>query len=233
MLEDEIPVLTVTFATQEVLVFRNAQTGEIAVGAQDKVEQCMYGAVVTRVESELENPTTGGWKVIEVRSAPVTRFSTRRANLTLLLDGTEINAELYVDCPILFSLHLPNGCPAHPTHQVESTLGARAQKLCEHPPLSPPLGNSLVDFIETGHATRNLAHTAACRRGVHYCRDSRVGRTSCKRHESSSHRIGKPGWEAPRREASSHLFWTDPSWCHGVRPLIAYFKVSGQRVTGC
>lgn len=71
MLEDDIPVLTVTFATQEVLVFRNAQTGEIAVGAQDKVEQCMYGAVVTRVESELENPTTGGWKVIEVRSCQI------------------------------------------------------------------------------------------------------------------------------------------------------------------
>lgn len=55
-----------TFATQEVLTFRNAKTGEIAVGAVDKVEQCMYGAVLTRVESELDNPTTGGWKVIEV-----------------------------------------------------------------------------------------------------------------------------------------------------------------------
>lgn len=66
MLEDEIPVLTVTFSTQEVLVFRNAQSGEIVVGAEDKVEQCMYGAVVTRSESELDNPTTGGWKVIEV-----------------------------------------------------------------------------------------------------------------------------------------------------------------------
>ncbi|KAG8861395.1 protein translocase subunit [Tulasnella sp. 330] len=66
ILEDEIPVLTVTFATQEVLVFRNAKTGEIAVGAVDKVEQCMYGAVLTRVESELDNPTTGGWKVIEI-----------------------------------------------------------------------------------------------------------------------------------------------------------------------
>lgn len=69
MLEDDIPVLTVTFSTQEVLVFRNALTGDIVVGAQDKVEQCMYGAVVTRVESELDNPTTGGWKIIEVRFA--------------------------------------------------------------------------------------------------------------------------------------------------------------------
>lgn len=66
MLEDEIPVVTVTFTTQEVLLFRNALTGEIAVGAEDRVEQCMYGAVVTRVENELDNPTTGGWKIIEV-----------------------------------------------------------------------------------------------------------------------------------------------------------------------
>ncbi|KAG8913324.1 protein translocase subunit [Tulasnella sp. 408] len=66
MLEDEIPVVTVTFTTQEVLLFRNALTGEIAVGAEDRVEQCMYGAVVTRVENELDNPTTGGWKIIEM-----------------------------------------------------------------------------------------------------------------------------------------------------------------------
>ncbi|KIO19964.1 hypothetical protein M407DRAFT_142484 [Tulasnella calospora MUT 4182] len=66
MLEDDIPVVTVTFTTQEVLLFRNALSGEIVVGAEDRVEQCMYGAVVTRVESELDNPTTGGWKIIEM-----------------------------------------------------------------------------------------------------------------------------------------------------------------------
>jgi mitochondrial import inner membrane translocase subunit TIM44 len=70
MLEDEVPVLLVTFSTQEVLLFRDAKTGEITVGAEDKVEQCGYGAIITRVESELDNPTTGGWKVIEVSSSP-------------------------------------------------------------------------------------------------------------------------------------------------------------------
>ena len=68
MLEDEVPVLTVTFSTQEVLLFRNALTREIIVGAEDKVEQCMYGAVLTRVEADVANPTTGGWKIIEVSS---------------------------------------------------------------------------------------------------------------------------------------------------------------------
>ena len=47
-------------------MFRNAKTGEIAVGADNKVEQCVYIAVLTRLEEELTNDLTGGWKVIEV-----------------------------------------------------------------------------------------------------------------------------------------------------------------------
>ena len=47
-------------------MFRNAKTGEIAVGADDKVEQCVYIAALTRLEEELTNELTGGWKVIEV-----------------------------------------------------------------------------------------------------------------------------------------------------------------------
>lgn len=47
-------------------MFRNAKTREIMVGADDKVEQCTYFAAVTRVEEELGNELTGGWKVIEV-----------------------------------------------------------------------------------------------------------------------------------------------------------------------
>jgi import inner membrane translocase subunit TIM44 len=59
----------VSFSTQEVLVFRHAKTGEVAVGAPDRVEQCSYAAVVTRLEDELDNELTGGWKVIEVGDA--------------------------------------------------------------------------------------------------------------------------------------------------------------------
>lgn len=47
-------------------MFRNAKTGEISVGADNKVEQCTYIAAITRVEEELTNELTGGWKVIEV-----------------------------------------------------------------------------------------------------------------------------------------------------------------------
>lgn len=66
ILEDEIPVFVITFATQEMLLFRNAKTGEIVVGAEDRVEQCHYAAVITRVEEELDNELTGGWKVVEM-----------------------------------------------------------------------------------------------------------------------------------------------------------------------
>ena len=75
ILENEIPVFVVTFATQEMLLFRNAKTREIVVGAEDRVEQCHYAAVVTRVEEELDNELTGGWKVIEVSLAVA--FQTR------------------------------------------------------------------------------------------------------------------------------------------------------------
>ena len=61
-------MFVITFATQEMLIFRNAKTGEITVGAEDKVEQCHYAAVVTRVEEELDNELTGGWKIVEVRT---------------------------------------------------------------------------------------------------------------------------------------------------------------------
>ena len=67
ILEDEVPVFLVTFATQEMLVFRNAKTAEVVVGAENKVEQCTYVAAITRVPEELDNELTGGWKVIEVR----------------------------------------------------------------------------------------------------------------------------------------------------------------------
>jgi len=66
VLENEQPVLVVQFVTQEVLLFRNAKTGEVAVGAEDKVEQCIYAAVFTRVPEDLGNELTAGWKVVEM-----------------------------------------------------------------------------------------------------------------------------------------------------------------------
>jgi len=66
ILENDVPVFLVQFSTQEVLMFRNAKTGDITVGADNKVEQCTYIAAITRIEEELSNELTGGWKVIEM-----------------------------------------------------------------------------------------------------------------------------------------------------------------------
>jgi import inner membrane translocase subunit TIM44 len=67
LLENDIPAWIIAFQTQEVLLFRNAKTREVAVGAPDKVEQCQYAAVLTRSEADLDDEITGGWKVVEVR----------------------------------------------------------------------------------------------------------------------------------------------------------------------
>lgn len=66
ILENNVPVLIVTCTTQEVLIFRDPKTREIVVGQEDRVEQCTYGAVITRIPEEMDNEITGGWKVVEV-----------------------------------------------------------------------------------------------------------------------------------------------------------------------
>lgn len=86
ILENDVPVFLVQFSTQEVLMFRNAKTGEISVGADNKVEQCTYIAAITRVEEELTNELTGGWKVIEVCGFHRDFYF---CLLIELLDGTE------------------------------------------------------------------------------------------------------------------------------------------------
>jgi import inner membrane translocase subunit TIM44 len=85
ILENEVPVFIITFATQEVLLFRNAKTGEAVVGADNKVEQCTYVAAITRVPEDLSDEVTGGWKVIEVRS---TLYRLSFCTEIFLLDGS-------------------------------------------------------------------------------------------------------------------------------------------------
>ncbi|KAL4077842.1 hypothetical protein J3A83DRAFT_4087358 [Scleroderma citrinum] len=66
ILENEIPVFVVTFSTQEVLLFRNPVSREVVIGAENRVEQCMYAAVITRIAEETSDDLTGGWKVVEM-----------------------------------------------------------------------------------------------------------------------------------------------------------------------
>lgn len=118
ILEDEIPVYVVTFATQEVLLFRNAKTGEIMVGAENRVEQCHYAAVITRIEAELDNELTGGWKVVEVRTRVSTKprlylsMSSRWAGDLLASTCRRVAVLPQKLLPIL-DQYTHNACPAH------------------------------------------------------------------------------------------------------------------------
>ncbi|KAL7421387.1 protein translocase subunit [Cryptotrichosporon argae] len=66
MLENDVPVWVVSFASQEVLLFRSAKTGEAVVGSENGVEACRYAMVLTRDPAQLDNELTGGWKVVEM-----------------------------------------------------------------------------------------------------------------------------------------------------------------------
>lgn len=66
MLENDVPVVVVSFSSQELLYFKDAKTGEILAGREDQADLCRYAIVLTRLEEEMDNEITGGWKVVEL-----------------------------------------------------------------------------------------------------------------------------------------------------------------------
>ncbi|ORE01509.1 TIM44 subunit of mitochondria import inner membrane translocase [Rhizopus microsporus var. microsporus] len=66
ILENDVPVLVLSFRTQEIIVFRNARTGEIAYGKEDLIEQVTYACVLTKEPEDLQNPVTNGWRIIDM-----------------------------------------------------------------------------------------------------------------------------------------------------------------------
>ncbi|RYP76723.1 hypothetical protein DL769_003554 [Monosporascus sp. CRB-8-3] len=65
----EIPVFIITCRTQEVHVYRNAKTNELAAGMEDKVQLVTYAIGVTRVPEDVNNPETRGWRLIEMQKS--------------------------------------------------------------------------------------------------------------------------------------------------------------------
>ncbi|KAL1958581.1 hypothetical protein VTO42DRAFT_4178 [Malbranchea cinnamomea] len=65
----DIPVFVITCRTQEVHVYRNAKTGELAAGMEDKVQLVTYAIGVTRIPEDVNNPETRGWRMIELQKA--------------------------------------------------------------------------------------------------------------------------------------------------------------------
>lgn len=65
----EIPVFILSCRTQEVHVYRNAKTGELAAGMEDRVQQVTYAIGVTRIPEDVNNPETRGWRLIELQKS--------------------------------------------------------------------------------------------------------------------------------------------------------------------
>ena len=65
----EIHVFILTCRTQEVHVYRNAKSGELASGMDDKVQQVTYAIGVTRIPEDVNNPETRGWRLIELQKS--------------------------------------------------------------------------------------------------------------------------------------------------------------------
>lgn len=65
----EIPVFIITCRTQEVHVYRNKKTNQLAAGMEDRVQLVTYAIGVTRLPEEVNNPETRGWRLIELQKA--------------------------------------------------------------------------------------------------------------------------------------------------------------------
>ena len=65
----DIPVFIITCRTQEVHVYRNAKSNELAAGMEDKVQLVTYAIGVTRVPEDVNNPETRGWRLIELQKS--------------------------------------------------------------------------------------------------------------------------------------------------------------------
>lgn len=65
----DIPVFVITCRTQEVHVYKNAKTGKLAAGMEDKVQLVTYAIGITRIPEDVNNPETRGWRLIEMQKS--------------------------------------------------------------------------------------------------------------------------------------------------------------------
>lgn len=65
----EVPVFIITCRTQEVHVYRNAKTNELAAGMEDRVQLVTYAIGVTRTAEDVRNKDTRGWRLIELQKS--------------------------------------------------------------------------------------------------------------------------------------------------------------------
>ncbi|KAJ1677822.1 protein translocase subunit [Spiromyces aspiralis] len=66
VLDNDVPVIIVTFQTQENNVFRDKVTREVVQGNEELIESCHYVSIFTKVPENADDPVTGGWKMIDL-----------------------------------------------------------------------------------------------------------------------------------------------------------------------
>ncbi|OAQ26507.1 TIM44 subunit of mitochondria import inner membrane translocase [Linnemannia elongata AG-77] len=66
VLENDVPVLIISFNTQEVTVFRNRLTREVVFGKEDAIEECTYACVITLTPETMQNPLTRGVRIMDM-----------------------------------------------------------------------------------------------------------------------------------------------------------------------
>ncbi|CAN6674877.1 mitochondrial import inner membrane translocase subunit Tim44p [Trichomonascus vanleenenianus] len=62
----DVPVYVIGCRAQEIHMYKNVKTGEIAAGMEDHIQQSTYAMVLTRIPEEMENEETNGWKILEL-----------------------------------------------------------------------------------------------------------------------------------------------------------------------
>lgn len=62
----DIPVFVIGCRAQEVHLYRNVKTNDIAAGMEDHIQMSTYAMVITRIPEEMNNEETKGWKLLEL-----------------------------------------------------------------------------------------------------------------------------------------------------------------------
>ncbi|KHJ33693.1 putative mitochondrial import inner membrane translocase subunit tim44 [Erysiphe necator] len=64
-----VPVFILSCRTQEVHVYRKIKTNELAAGMEDRIQLVTYAIGVTRIQEDIQNPETRGWRLIELQKS--------------------------------------------------------------------------------------------------------------------------------------------------------------------
>ncbi|ODQ65372.1 TIM44 subunit of mitochondria import inner membrane translocase [Nadsonia fulvescens var. elongata DSM 6958] len=62
----DVPVFVIGCRAQEVHLYKNVKTGEIAAGTEDHIQMSTYAMVITRIPEDIDNEETKGWKLLEL-----------------------------------------------------------------------------------------------------------------------------------------------------------------------